>query len=133
MANQREYAKRKVLVIEDSEFIRLSIARILKEIGFELIFEAVDGQTGFDACLAHQPDIIILDIRMRPVGGFEFMDMLRASDQVANKDVPVVLLSNLDEPETMLRAVKGGANAFVPKPPSIFTLRPCIDALLFGE
>ena len=124
------YSELVALVIEDQPFVRRTIAHILKQIGFENISEAEEGESGLRECIRCAPDIIICDIDMKPVNGLEFLANMRASPEVANRRTPVVYLTNHTESDIVRKAMALGVNAFVVKPPSVAALKERIDRLL---
>ncbi len=104
--------RRKVLVVEDNDFVRMQIVSHLKGAGYDT-FEATDGDRALDA-LDQDPDIAlsIVDVRMDPMGGFEFMKILRDND---NK-MPVVLVTGDDTADLLEQAGKYGVAAVLMKP-----------------
>ena len=69
----------KALIIEDSEFLRRTIRKYMIECGFQEVREAGNGQEGLEQ-LRHGPDIIVCDIEMEPINGFEFLKLLREQE-----------------------------------------------------
>lgn len=104
--------RRKVLVVEDNDFVRMQIVSHLKGAGYET-FEAADGDRALDA-LDRDADIAlsIVDVRMDPMGGFEFMKILRDNDS----KMPVVLVTGDDTADLLEQAGKYGATAVLMKP-----------------
>src|SRR5688572_26628539 len=80
-----------VLVVEDNEFIRLMLKKYLSEYGFKEILEAVNGMDGIRQ-LGKNPDLIVCDINMAPVNGFEFVKHVRALEGPAGQ-VPIIFLT----------------------------------------
>jgi len=78
------------LVVEDDDAARQVVARALTSVGWK-VTEAADGQAGLDRVAEHRPDLILLDLMMPAMHGFEFMERLR--DNEATRDVPVVVLT----------------------------------------
>jgi len=102
--------KEKILVVEDNDFVRMQIVRFLQEEGHE-ITEAKDGE---DALLKISNDfsLAIVDVRMEPVGGFEFIRSIRGSDM----DIPVILVTGDDNPDMLNDAARWGVTAVLMKP-----------------
>ena len=114
-------AKRpRVLVIEDEAPNRL-IVRGALENEFE-VFEAEDGQAGLAILKKTPPDIIILDIRMPRMDGFEFLQQFRTFDP-AYKTIPILVLTGSTEYQTRLKALSLGATDFITKPFDLHELR----------
>ncbi|MBF0561048.1 MAG: response regulator [Alphaproteobacteria bacterium] len=129
----KEYAKLKVLVIDDQMFARRIILEILHGIGFRLIEEATDGAAALQTYNTFQPDLILCDIEMKPMGGLSFLQILRNEKPQANRVVPVIFLSSQTDLETVARAERLGVDAFVAKPVSMKALLERINHVLFRE
>ncbi|MBW3577197.1 MAG: response regulator [Actinobacteria bacterium] len=100
----------RILIIEDDQDIADLIRAQLQKEGYR-VDAAPGGQEGIDAALADPPDVVILDLRMNPVDGFE---VLRALGEDGRTDqVPVLVVSILEEEG---RARAAGAKGFVLKP-----------------
>lgn len=125
-----KYARTRVLVIEDSKFIRATVIQVLRQIGFIEIFEAADGASGLMECALRDPHIVICDIEMEPLDGLGFLEGVRSGSDISNRQVPVIFLTKHAESEMVTKAIKAGVNAFVVKPPSIQAIKQKIDALL---
>jgi diguanylate cyclase (GGDEF)-like protein len=102
-----------VLVIDDDPFIRLLARDSMEKIGLE-VHEATDGMSGLAAIGAHVPDIILLDVVMPGMSGFE---ACRQARQLPNMEFcPIVMLTALDDMDSVTRAYEAGATDFVGKP-----------------
>jgi CheY-like chemotaxis protein len=78
------------LVVEDDDAARQVVVRALTSAGWK-VTEAADGQAGLERVAEHRPDLILLDLMMPVMHGFEFMERLRENE--ATRDVPVVVLT----------------------------------------
>ncbi|WP_029011140.1 response regulator [Azospirillum halopraeferens] len=125
-----DYARHRILVIEDQPFVRRTIVQILMQIGFRSVAEATDGETGLQECARTAPDVIICDIDMRPVGGLQFLASLRSDPHGACAGTPVIFLTNHAESEIVKKAMALGVNGFVVKPPARASLKERLDRLL---
>ena len=108
-------AKRKirVLVVDDSAFVRKAVVRMLGEgADVEVVGTAADGEDGLAKARELRPDVVTLDIKMPKLGGLETLERL-----MAERPVPVLLLSTLTQEgaEVTLRALELGAMDFVDK------------------
>ena len=105
---------KKVLVVDDSETIRLELKRTLSAAGFSVL-EAADGAAGLVSAQEH-PDLalIILDVNMPVMGGLDMLDHLR--EQPATAALPVLLLTTEAEESLIERAKKAGAKGWLIKP-----------------
>jgi len=105
--------KTRVLIIDDSAFVRKAVARMLGEADdLEVVGAAEDGEAGLALARELQPDVITLDIKMPRLGGLETLERL-----MAERPVPVLLLSSLTQEgaEVTLRGLELGAMDFVDK------------------
>lgn len=104
---------RRVLVVEDSAVIRRLIEVCLRPASLEVIMR-VDGPTGLEAALTDTPDLLVLDIGLPEMDGWQVLDRLRSDPRT--KTLPVLVLTAHAEEESRRRADEGGADAFVTKP-----------------
>ena len=105
--------RRKLLVVDDRWENRSVMVNLLQPIGFELL-EANDGQEGLKIALNSSPDLIVTDLVMPLMDGFEFMKYLRQSPQL--KDVVILASSASIFESDQYKSYNAGANAFLPKP-----------------
>ena len=99
-----------ILIVEDNDFVRMQIVRFLDEAGFEVI-EAADGQQALDK-INENIDIAIVDVRMEPIDGFEFIRTIRGQ----NMETPVILVTGDQNPDLLNEANKWGVAAVLMKP-----------------
>ena len=104
--------KIKVLVVEDDSFLAGIYTTKLGLEGFEVL-SAGDGEAGLKMAKKEIPDIILLDILMPKMDGFEVLDELK-KDPTTQK-VPVIVLTNLGQKEDVERGLKGGAADYLIK------------------
>ncbi len=102
--------KNKILVVEDNDFVRMQIVRYLNEESYETI----EGTNGEEALKAINTEVVlaIVDVRMEPVGGFEFIKSIRGSDV----DIPIILVTGDDNPDLLNEAARWGVSAVLMKP-----------------
>ena len=104
--------RRLILHIEDdAEMVEL-VAIILQHPQLATI-SAPDGPTGLALAARHRPDLILLDIMLPEMDGHEVFDRLRASSETA--DIPVVMLTTLDQAENAMSGLDAGAIDYIPK------------------
>ncbi len=103
----------RILVVEDSAVIRRLIEVCLRAADLEIVTRE-DGQSGLAAVGGESPDLVVLDIGLPGMDGWEVLDAIR-SDQTTT-ELPVVVLTAHAEEESRRRANEGGADAFVTKP-----------------
>jgi two-component system chemotaxis response regulator CheY len=104
----------KVLVIDDQEFVRTIVKKMLGQLGIGTVLEAHDGNSGLDVVTRSAPDIVICDIQMRPVDGFGFVRQLRDTPGVSH--TPVIMLTAHTDATTVARAKELHIDAFLAKP-----------------
>jgi two-component system chemotaxis response regulator CheY len=105
---------KKVLVVDDSETIRLEVSRALGQAGFSVL-EARDGAEGLAVAGSH-PDLalIVLDVNMPVMNGLEMLERVRQSPDTAS--VPVLMMTTEAEDRLIERAKKAGAKGWFIKP-----------------
>jgi len=99
-----------VLIVEDNDFVRMQIVRYLADSGFATQ-EASDGQVALDN-FDPATDLAIVDVRMEPIDGFEFIKALRGR----NLKTPVILVTGDQNPDLLNEANKWGVSAVLMKP-----------------
>ena len=103
----------RVLVVEDSAVIQRLISVCLRPSGVEVETRA-DGPTGLEAALENPPDLLILDVGLPRLDGWQVLDRLRADPRT--QQLKVLVLTAHAQEETRERADRGGADAFITKP-----------------
>lgn len=109
-----EFAARRasILIVEDDKFLRDLLSQKLKREGFNTI-DAIDGEEGLKLAKEKNPDLILLDIILPSLDGFEVLKRLKSDKSTSA--VPVIVLSNLGQKEDMEKAISGGAEDFMVK------------------
>jgi GAF domain-containing protein/CheY-like chemotaxis protein len=102
----------RVLLVDDDEMVRHSVRQALEPIGWK-VTEAGNGRAAVDSLIAAQPDVIILDLMMPEMDGFEFMDELRGRPDW--KDVPVVVITAKDLTQGDRDRLNGGVERVIQK------------------
>lgn len=104
-----------VLVIDDSIAIRERIIKTLEAFAlFERYYEAEDGLEGFKKLLASPVDIILCDLEMPRMDGFKFLGMMKSRPDL--QDVPVIILTGMNDRELKLKGLEQGASDYITKP-----------------
>ena len=117
----------RVLVVDDEERNRRLLVAILEAGGYS-VAEAADGTQALELARQNPPDIVLLDIMMPGIDGYEVARQLKAD--VATKAIPVVMVTALDDRESRLRGLEAGAEEFVTKPVDRNELRIRVRNLL---
>ncbi len=106
---------KRVIVIDDSQSMRKEIINMLKKRDlFEEYDEAEDGLNGFKKIMERPYDIILLDVMMPNLGGYEFLTWKARRKELAN--VPVILITSVDDVESKVKGLQLGAHDYVVKP-----------------
>ena len=103
----------KILVVDDEEDVVTFIKRALTMEGMEVV-TAFDGLSALDTALEKEPDLIILDIMMPIMNGYEVCARLRLEDKT--KNIPIILLSSAYTTDTVRQAKVAGGSGYVAKP-----------------
>ena len=105
--------RKRVLIAEDEPSIVLSLEFLLGEAGFDVI-SAADGAQALELANAHKPDLVVLDIMLPLVNGFEVCRILRAHPQLSQ--TPILMLTARGREHEVQRGLALGANAYITKP-----------------
>jgi response regulator NasT len=112
----------RVLVAEDEALIRLDLAEMLTEEGYDVVGQAGDGQEAVDMAEELRPDLVIMDVKMPRRDGID------AASEIASKRIaPIVVLTAFSQRDLVERARDAGAMAYLVKPFSITDLIPAIE------
>jgi two-component system, response regulator PdtaR len=121
-ADDKVRARRRVVIAEDEALIRMDLAEMLEEEGYEVVGQAGDGEAAVKLAMEHKPDLVILDVKM-PV-----LDGISAAERIgADKIAPVLMLTAFSQRELVDRARDAGAMAYLVKPFSKADLVPAIE------
>ena len=115
---------KKILIIEDDKFLRELIAQKLFKEGFEAA-EAIDGEEGIKKIKSENPDLILLDLILPGIDGFEVLSRMREDSTLAS--ISVIILSNLGQKEDVEKGLKLGAVDYLIK--AHFTPGEIIDKI----
>ncbi|HYG21477.1 MAG TPA: hybrid sensor histidine kinase/response regulator [Verrucomicrobiae bacterium] len=118
---------RKILVIDDEEWLREMINLALRQNGFEVI-EAENGETGIEAAKRELPDLILCDVNMDKIDGYRTLSALRAEPATAS--IPFILMTGLADQAGMRHGMELGADDYLPKPFTIEALYAAVDVRL---
>ncbi len=101
-----------ILIVEDSVTQAESLRATLSNSGLN-VFCALDGQSGLDKAREVHPDLIVMDVHMPGMNGFEVAQALK--DNPETSDIPIVMLTSSDNPESALMGLDAGAIDYIPK------------------
>lgn len=105
--------KRRILVVEDSKTQAMKLEYLLYRNQFEPLI-AENGEAALKLSLEHEPDLIISDIVMPEMSGYEFCLLVRSTEKI--KNIPVILLTALSETKDIIKGLECGASNFITKP-----------------
>jgi response regulator NasT len=111
-----------VVIAEDEALIRLDLAEMLAEEGYDVVAQAADGQAAVELAMEHRPDLVVMDVKMPKLDG-----IAAASQIAAARIAPVVMLTAFSQRELVDRAREAGAMAYLVKPFSRTDLVPAIE------
>jgi len=103
---------KKILFIEDEEALQRTFGDILQREKYEVI-KALDGEIGLRLAKSEKPDLIILDLVLPKIHGFEVLKTLKKDKET--KDIPVIILTNLERPKDVEQALDLGATTYLVK------------------
>jgi serine phosphatase RsbU (regulator of sigma subunit) len=120
-------APRRLLVVDDTEANRDLLQRRLSSLGHEVL-TAENGRQALDVLAAHEVDLVLLDIMMPEMDGFQVLERLRGDPE--RRHIPVIMISAVDEIDSVVRAIELGAADYLPKPFNAVVLRARVTATL---
>lgn len=103
----------KILIIEDSLTQAEKLRFILEMTGFDTLV-ARDGQSGYDLAVKENPMLVLTDVLMPKMDGYQLCKKLKSNKQTSH--IPVILLTSLSGKDDLLKAIESGANSFISKP-----------------
>jgi DNA-binding response OmpR family regulator len=113
-----------ILIVEDDKFLRELITQKLVKEGYDALM-AIDGEEGIKKIREGKPDLVLLDLILPGIDGFEVLSRMKEDENLAK--IPVIILSNLGQREEVERGLKLGANDYMIK--AHFTPREIIDKI----
>jgi class 3 adenylate cyclase len=116
-----------LLVVDDNRVNRLLMGRLLEQLGHRVAF-AENGRQALERLRSHPADLVLLDIEMPELNGYETLEALRADAQL--REIPVVMMSSVDEVDSVARCVEMGAEDYLFKPVNAVLLRARVTASL---
>jgi len=115
---------KKILFIEDESALQKTFGEILKQEGYEMI-SALDGETGLRLAASQKPDLILLDLILPKVHGFEVLKKLKEDKET--KDIPIIVLTNLEGIGDVDKAIELGAKTYLVK--AQYTLEEVLEKI----
>ena len=105
-------AQEVILIAEDNDVLRKALSDMLAMEGF-VVLAAANGQEALEKMGSITPDLIVSDIAMPRINGFDLTRQIKEDERMA--DLPVILVTSLDSPEDKARGIDAGADAYIVK------------------
>jgi two-component system, response regulator PdtaR len=119
-------AQTRIIIVDDDSLIRMDLRDLLQRMGYLVVGEAGDAQSGINTARSLRPDLVIMDVRM--AGDKDGIDA--AATLTAERLAPVLLLTAFSDMELVQRATEAGVGGYLLKPFSEGELRPAIEVTL---
>jgi sigma-B regulation protein RsbU (phosphoserine phosphatase) len=117
-----------LLVVDDNEDNRYTLTRRLNREGYQNLTTATNGREALERLAAQPFDLVLLDVMMPDMNGYEVLEHVKANASL--RDVPIIMISALDEIESVIRCIELGAEDYLNKPFNPVLLRARVGALL---
>jgi CheY-like chemotaxis protein len=111
-----KFEKLSILVVDDTRSMRDLISSVLEALNVGKVYQAKDGEEGFQMFCRHQPDIILIDWLMEPMNGIELTNKIRTDEKSPNRMVPIILVTGYSARPRVVEARDSGVTEFLVKP-----------------
>ena len=126
-AYQQNARRNRILIVEDNPISLTLLKQLLKAHGYEVL-GIPEGLQALDLARAEQPDLILMDIRLPDISGFEVTRLLKQDDRT--KTIPIIAVTALASPEYEKKGLESGCDAYIPKPITLGSFLRTIDLFL---
>src|SRR5437868_532637 len=116
-----------LLVVDDNSMNRIMLSRYLTKLGYQATL-ASNGRQALDKLQGERYDLVLLDVEMPEMDGYQVLDHLKADPRL--RDIPVIMISAVEELESVVRCIELGAQDYLPKPFNPVLLRARLSASL---
>jgi len=130
MEDMRQDLPKKILVVDDNQDSRELVVKVLKNKGYEII-EATDGEEAIEKAVGEKPDLILLDISIPKLNGYEVTRRLKSREEF--KEVPIVALTAHAMKGDRAKALEAGCEGYISKPINIRELPDQVRSYLKGR
>jgi CheY-like chemotaxis protein len=117
-----------LLVVDDNDDNRYTLTRRLRRQGYDNITEVENGRDALTALETDKFDLVLLDVMMPEMNGYETLEHIKSD--MATRDIPVIMISALDELDSVVRCIELGAEDYLPKPFNATLLKARVSASL---
>jgi two-component system chemotaxis response regulator CheY len=118
--------KRRIMIVDDADFMRLVLRDVLEKGGYEIAAEAKDGKEAVERYSETHPDVVLLDVTMPVMDGLTALKEIKKSDPAAK----VIMVSCMCQKAVVLETIRAGAFTFVAKPFEADSLLHVIETAL---
>jgi adenylate cyclase len=118
----------RLLVVDDNEDNRYILTQRLQREGYQYILQAADGVEAMELLTTQSIDLVLLDVLMPEMDGYQVLERISADAELRN--IPVIMISAIDEIETVVRCIEAGAEDYLQKPFNTVLLRARVRASL---
>src|SRR5947207_14897020 len=116
-----------LLVVDDNSMNRIMLSRYITKLGYRSSL-AENGRQALEKLQAEQFDLVLLDVQMPEMDGYQVLEQLKADPRL--RDIPVIMISAVEELESVVRCIELGAQDYLPKPFNPVLLRARLTACL---
>ncbi len=103
---------KKILIIEDESALQKTLGEVLSQQGHEVL-SALNGEVGLKLAQSEKPDLILLDLVLPKIHGFDVLKKIKENPET--KEIPVIILTNLESIENIKKAIELGATTYLVK------------------
>jgi two-component system cell cycle response regulator DivK len=121
---------KKILVVDDNNDSRELVVKVLKNQGYEMI-EAIDGEDALEKAVSEKPDLILMDISIPKINGYEVTKRLKSIEEV--KEIPVVALTAHAMRGDRAKALEAGCEGYISKPINVRELPVQVKSYMRGK
>jgi two-component system cell cycle response regulator DivK len=121
---------KKILVVDDNNDSRELVVKVLKNQGYEMI-EAIDGEEALEKAVSEKPDLILMDISIPKLNGYEVTKRLKSLEEV--KEIPVVALTAHAMKGDRAKAIEAGCEGYISKPINVRELPAQVKSYMRGK
>ena len=130
MEDVKRGTPKKILVVDDNQYSRELVVKVLKNKGYQMV-EAVDGEEAVETAIAQRPDLILLDISIPKLNGYEVARILKGKEDF--RDIPVVALTAHAMKGDRVKALEAGFEGYITKPINVRELPAQVKSFIKGR